>query len=354
MRQSLLTVALLVLVGLAWMLRDLLMLVAFAGLFAYTLDPVVGWVERRRLPGRRAMPRAVAGALVMLLLVLLAGVTLTVAIPPLVRQFTEFARAAPGSLQHLEQETRALIESQGWGRLLGNESRDTSGTVSSLLGAVESGLMSQLGGLLGGLAGLATLVLLPLFTFYLLVDGNRMRTRALEIVPADHLAQVRRLLGALDRALRAYVRGQILVCLTIGSTMAIVLGLLGLPVALLLGVAVGFAEIIPIAGFWLAASAIALEGYSVRPGLALAGVVAYMVVDYLMQTFVTPRLLGRQVRLHPLIISLSVIGGGMLLGPAGAILSLPAAAMARELLDELGPRRYGPHPPASGVTTTLS
>ena len=72
-----------------------------------------------------------------------------------------------------------------------------------------------------------------------------------------------------------------------------------------------------------------------------------------MQTFVSPRVLSRQVRLHPLIISLSVIGGGILLGPAGAILALPAAAMARTLLDELLPRRYGSEP-ASGVTTTLS
>ena len=162
MRQSVLTVTLLVLVALAWALRDLLMLVAFAGLIAYTLDPVVSWVERRGLPGRREMPRGVAATIVMLLLVLVAGAALIASIPPLVRQITEFARAAPEALQQLEQQARAVIESRGWGRLLGDGNGDTSGTISSLLGAIEHGLMSQVGGLLGSLSGLSILALLPL------------------------------------------------------------------------------------------------------------------------------------------------------------------------------------------------
>jgi predicted PurR-regulated permease PerM len=352
-RQNLLAVALLLLVALGWMLRDLLMLVAYAGLLAYALDPMVSWVDRR-LSARRAVPRGVAAAIVMVVLVLVAGGLLATTIPSLAHQVTEFARSAPGSVARLQQETRAFIESRGWGGLLGSGAGDTSVTASSLLDTLGRGFMSRLGGVIGSLAGLVTVVLLPLFTFYLLADGKRARASFLEHVPRDHLPRVQRVLDALDRALRAYVRGQGLVCLAMGSAMAIVLTVLRFPVALLLGVVVAFAEIIPIAGFWLAALAIALEGYSVRPGLAMVGLVSYIVVNNVMQTFVSPRLLGRQVRLHPLVISLSVIGGGMLLGPAGAILALPAAAMIRVLLDELLPGRYGSSPPARGVTTTLS
>jgi predicted PurR-regulated permease PerM len=352
-RQSLLTVALLALVALAWMLRDLLVLVAYAGLLAYALDPVVSGLDRM-LSRRGTVPRGVAAAMVMVLLGAIAGALLAATIPSLFRQVTEFARSAPGSLARLEQGTREFIESHGWGGLMASGEGDTSGTASSLLDAVGHGLVSRMGGLIGSLTGLVTLVLLPLFTFYLIVDGHRARTALLEILPTDRQPRAQRLMTALDGALRAYVRGQALVCLAMGGTMAIVLAGMRFPVALLLGVVVAFAEIIPIAGFWLAAVAIALEGYSVRPGLALAGVASYMVVNNLMQTFVSPRLLGRQVRLHPLVISLSVIGGGMLLGPAGAILALPAAAMIRALLDELVPRRYGSNSPASGVTTTLS
>ncbi|HUL03432.1 MAG TPA: AI-2E family transporter [Gemmatimonadales bacterium] len=353
MRQSLLTVALLAVLALAWMLRNLLVLVAYAGLLAYALNPIVNWVDRR-LSSRRTIPRGISTAIVMFLLVLAAGASLAAAIPPLVRQFTEFASAAPGSVRRLEQEIGAFINSHGWGGLVQAGGAQTAGTLNSLLEAAGRWLMSGAGGLIGSLAGLASLVLLPLFTFYMLADSDRGRSGLLTLVSPAGLPRAQRLLDALDRALRAYVRGQASVCLIMGAAMAIVLGLLGFPVALLLGVAVAFAEIIPVAGFWLAASAIALEGFTVRPELALVGVGSYVVVNNLIQTFASPRLLGRQVQLHPLIVNLSVIGGGMLLGPAGAILALPAAAMARVLLEEFVPRRQGSPSPSRGITTTLS
>jgi predicted PurR-regulated permease PerM len=77
------------------------------------------------------------------------------------------------------------------------------------------------------------------------------------------------------------------------------------------------------------------------------------VTNNLIGTFVSPRLLGRTVKLHPFVINVSVIGGGILLGPAGAILALPIAAMAKSLLDEFRPKSYRSDA-ARGVTTTLS
>src|SRR5262245_4595286 len=118
MRQSLLTVALFTLLLIAWFLRDLLMLVGFAALLAYALDPCVSWVERRRL-GRRALPRGAAAGLVLLLLVLVAGVALARAVPRLFEQLVHFARDAPAVLAHLEQELGAFIEAHGWGSLAG-------------------------------------------------------------------------------------------------------------------------------------------------------------------------------------------------------------------------------------------
>lgn len=354
MRQSLLTVAMLVLAWLAWMLRDLVMLIAFAALVAHALDPVVSWVERRRLPGRRPLSRGVAAGLVVFLLVLVAGGSIAGAVPRLLEQFVRFARAAPGALARLEHEAQAFLESRGWGGLLGIHDGDASSTASSVLSAVQHGLTSLLGNVLGRLGGLASLILLPLFSFYLLVDLSRARSSLLRRVPADRLPQAVRFLDALDRALRAYVRGQALVCLAMGTTVAIVLQLLGFPLAMLLGVVVGLGEIIPFLGAWIAASAIALDGYSRSPGFAVVGLAAYAVVNNLMGTFVSPRLLGRQVKLHPLVVNASVIGGGMLLGPAGAILALPVAAMAKSLLDEFAPEPSRSPASGSGVTTTTS
>lgn len=351
MRNSLLTVALLVLVWLAWMLRDLVMLVGFAAVFAYALDPVVSLLERVPWRRGRALPRGLAAGLCILLLVAIAGISLAQAVPRLLQQFVNFAQAAPGTLTRVEKEIQAFVAAHGLAGALGGAQEDSGATASSILASGLNGLKALLGRLLGNLGGLASLVLLPLFAFYMLADANRARAGVLARVPADRVTGVERFLDALDRALRAYVRGQALVCLAMGTAMAVVLSVLGFPVALLLGVLVGLAEIIPFLGFWLAAVAIALEGYSRSPGFALAGVGAYIVVNNLMGTFVSPRLLGGQVKLHPFLVNMAVIGGGMLLGPAGAILALPAAAIAKALLDEFGPRRYGAEAPSSGVTT---
>ena len=341
MWQSLLTVALLALVWLAWMLRDLVMLVGFAAVFAYALEPIVSAFERIPWPRGRAFPRRLAAGLVILLLALVTAVVLSQALPHLLRQFVRFANAAPGALARLEQELRAFIDRHGLGPMLGSGYTDSAAAATGVLGAIQSGLTSLLGHMAGNLGSLASVVLLPLFAFYMLADRSQARHEVLARVPARRLPQVERFLDALDRALRAYVRGQALVCLAMGTAMAIVLQILGFQVALLLGVVVGLAEIIPILGFWIAAVAIVLEGYAQGATLAVTGFVAYLIVNNLMGTFVSPRLLGGQVKLHPLVVNVAVIGGGVLLGPAGAVLALPSAAIAKSLLDEFGPRPYG-------------
>jgi len=329
----------LVMLWLTWVLRDLAILVAFAGLLAYALDPLVTRAQQMALPRGRSIPRGAAAGLVILLLGAAAGTALFYTIPPLLQQIGHFVATAPSVLAQLNQQVRAQIEAHGWTHWLGGKEGGGHSPMDSLLGALQSGSTALVGHAVGSLGGLASLALLPLFTHYLLADSARARTAFLGLVPERNAPDAERFLDALDRALRGYVRGQALVCLAMGGTMTLVLWALRFPVALLLGVMVGFGEIIPILGFWIAAAAIALEGYSKSPGLALAGVGAYAVVDYLLTTFVSPRLLGRQVKLHPFFINVSVIGGGTLLGPAGAILALPAAAMAKAVLDEFRPKR---------------
>jgi predicted PurR-regulated permease PerM len=337
-RQSLLTAALLVLAWLTWMLRDLVILIGFAAVFAYALDPVVSWLERIRGLRGRTIPRGLAAGFTIVLLAVILGTTIAVAVPRLAQQFVRFAAAVPGVLARLDQDLRVFVAAHPWAGFGGSPNGDQGGNAKAILGAIGGGVKSLAGSALGNLGGLARLVLLPLFAFYMLADAKRARSSVLAEAPRARREQGERILDALDRALRAYVRGQALVCLAMGATVGVVLALMGFPVAALLGVGVGLAEIVPILGFWIAAAAIALEGYSKSPGFAVAGVVSYIVVNNLMNTFVSPRLLGRQVKLHPFVVNVAVIGGGMLLGPGGAILALPAAAIAKSLLDEFGPR----------------
>lgn len=333
MRQSLLTVALLILAWLAWMLRDILMLVGFAALLAYALDPIVSLVERVPLPGNRHLPRGPAAFVVILAIVVLVGWSLAEAVPRLAQEIGHFVAAAPETIARVEQEARRFMEVRGWGGLLG-PSGGPGGNAASLLGTLQRWSMSLLGGIFGNIGQLIGLALLPLLAFYLLADHVAVRSSVLSFVPENLRTETTRVFDAIDPALRAYIRGQSLVCLVMGSVMSVVLQILGFPMVLFLGVAVALAEIIPVVGFWATAVTIALAGYSVTPGLALAGVIAYTVVNNVIGYLVTPRLLGREVKVHPFVITISVLGGGALLGAPGAILAVPAAAVAQAVVAE--------------------
>ena len=333
-RYALLWVAAVVVV-LVLVLRDLVLLVGFSVLLAYALLPIVAAIECPL--GRRGpqLPRGVAAAVVMLGLVTVAGWLLALAVPRIGAQAARFASGAPDALARLVQGIRAYGAAHGLSSWLDPAVEDARANVSGLLQNLVGTLASWAGHGLGGIGQLLGLALVPLLAFYLLAESKAVQVSALGFVPEGMHSEIVRLGGAVDRALRSYVRGQAIVCLVMGFTVGVALFLLGSPVALLLGLLVGFAEVIPFLGFLVAAIAIALAGLTVDPLHAVSGVAVYVVINWVIGTFVTPRVMGRYLRMHPFIVTVSVLAGTQIFGPAGALLALPGAAILQAVVGEL-------------------
>ena len=100
---------------------------------------------------------------------------------------------------------------------------------------------------------------------------------------------------------------------------------------------VGIAELIPYVGFTVAAIAIVLAGSTVSLLQAMLGLGGYIVLNWAIGTFVTPRVMGRYLKMHPFVVTVSVLAGVQLMGPAGALLALPGAAVLQEVIAELAP-----------------
>jgi predicted PurR-regulated permease PerM len=324
-------------VGLAlvWVLRDLVLLVGYSVLLAYALLPVVAALERPF--GRRGprLPRSAAAAAVTLGLVAVVGWLLALAVPRLATQAAHFASGAPGSLARVVQGAQAYGAAHGLSVWLDPVVEGVRANVSGLLGDLGVTLAGWAGRGLSGLGQVLGLALVPLLAFYLLAESRAVQASALRFVPVGAHSEIVRLGGAVDRALRSYVRGQAIVCLLMGIAAGIALALLGSPVALLLGLLVGFAELVPYLGFLVAAIAIALAGLSVSPLQAGAGVAAYAVINWAIGTFVTPRVMGRYLKMHPFVVTVSVLAGTQIFGPAGALLALPGAAVLQAVVGEL-------------------
>ena len=333
-RNAILWVAVVVVV-LMWVLRDVVLLVGYSVLLAYALLPVVTAIERPL--GRRGprLPRGAAAAIVVLGLVTVVGWLLALAVPRLAAQAARFASGAPEAMARLVQDTRAYGAAHGLSAWLDPVLEAVRVNVSGLFENLGGTLAGWAGRVLGGVGQVLELALLPLLAFYLLAESAAVQVSALRFVPEGAHSEIVRLGGAVDRALRSYVRGQAIVCLVMGTVVGICIALLGSPVALLLGLLVGFAEVVPYLGFLVAAVAIALAGLSVSPLHALAGVAAYVVINWAIGTFVTPRVMGRYLKMHPFVVTVSILAGIQIFGPAGALLALPGAAMLQAVVGEL-------------------
>ncbi|HET9325889.1 MAG TPA: AI-2E family transporter [Candidatus Eisenbacteria bacterium] len=327
-RTALLVVAGMVAVALMWMLRSIVMMVVFATLLAYALDPLVARVTRIPLPRGARIPQPAAAGLVMAALVAVTIWATVVITPQLLSEAASLFTGLPERLQTLMAQFGQIAADAGYGGAVG----PTMDHLQDALPQLQTWLIGWLGRMFSNVVQLAGALVIPLLAFYLLAERGAVRASLLRFVPVDAHVQLEKAGRAIDRALASYVRGQAIVCLVSGTVMTMALTAIGISHALLLGFLVAVAEILPFVGFWIAAVAIGLVGLGEGPGRAALALGAYAVSNGLIALLVTPRVMGRHLKMHPFVVTVSVLAGGELLGPPGVLLALPLAAIAQSLV----------------------
>ncbi len=300
-----------------------------AAVLAYIGDPLVDRLEARKLS------RTLSVTLVFLILSLVALALLLILVPMLERQFILLGSKLPLYLDTLQQKVLPSLSAY-----LGvdNATFDLA-TLKNLVreqwgGTVKGAfaLLSRSG--MTVLAWGANLMLIPVVTFYLLRDWDILVARIHELIPRRAEAVVARLARASDEVLGAFLRGQLLVMLALGSIYSVGLSLVGLELALLIGMLAGLVSFVPYLGFIVgivAAGVAALMQYQeLMPLLYIAGV--FMVGQAAEGMLLTPLLVGDKIGLHPVAVIFAVLAGGQLFGFVGILLALPVAAVVMVLL----------------------
>ncbi|MCK9236639.1 MAG: AI-2E family transporter [Thiopseudomonas sp.] len=185
---------------------------------------------------------------------------------------------------------------------------------------------------------LANLLLIPVVTFYLLIDWPAIIKRLRQLVPRRFEAISNKLAGECHEVLGAFIHGQLLVMLSLGVIYTVGLTVVGLELALIVGVIAAFASLVPNLGFIIGLVLALLAGLF-QFGLnyyALAGIAFVFIAGRLLESmFLTQALVGDRLGLHPVTVMFALLVGSQLLGFTGVLLALPVAAMLMVLLGYL-------------------
>jgi predicted PurR-regulated permease PerM len=181
---------------------------------------------------------------------------------------------------------------------------------------------------------LVNLILVPVLTFYLLRDWDLLVVRFREILPRRYATKCIELSLECDEMLAAFLRGQVMVMLALATIYTIGLTIIGLELALLVGVIAGIVSFVPylglIVGIGLAAAAAFFQFHEWFPVLMVIGV--FGIAQAIEAVVLTPRFVGERIGLHPVAVIFSVLAGGQLFGFTGVLLALPVAAVIMVLL----------------------
>jgi len=310
---------------LLYMLRSVLTPFVAGLAVAYFLDPLADRLERV------GFSRAMAVAVIIATFFLIVIVLLALLIPVAQVQIAGFIDRVPGYMESLRGQLAPLIARLEHA-LPENQLEQLRSAAGSQAGSAIEWVGSLFRRVLSGGVALFNLVSLvvvaPLVAFYMLRDWDRLVEGIDDLLPKRIQPTVRAQAAEIDRTLSGFVRGQALVCLLLGTFYAVGLSLVGLEFGLIVGLGTGLMSFIPYFGMGLGlivGMGIALAQFSDWMPIALtAGVFALgQVIE---GNFLTPRLVGDRVGLHPVWVLFAVLAGGALLGFAGVILAIPVAA----------------------------
>jgi predicted PurR-regulated permease PerM len=288
----------------------------------------------------RFMPRGLAILLSFLLVVGLVVLAALYLVPLVVEQLASLISAVPGIANTVGQYLQDALDSlQNGGYLPGDPQQIFSRVRDDLASAVQTIAESVLGGAFGIITstiGFAvTLFGVVFIGAYLLVDVRRVKAAFLRAAPREYRSDAKTLWEALGYSLSRYLGGLALVCAIQGAISAVGLFLLGVPYALVLGAVVSVMAVIPYLGAWISGTTAVIVALTVSPTTALLTALLFLAIQQLEGNFLTPKIQGNTLHVHPILVFLAVIIGGGLGGIVGVIVAVPTLAVLRVLFDFL-------------------
>jgi predicted PurR-regulated permease PerM len=320
----------LLLAGAIYALRGVLTPVAIAFLLAYLLDPIIDRLEKL------GVSRGVGIALILATVSIGLGLFALLVLPAIVRDIGSLLQSVPQAIERLRDVAAPYLAAQGielpessddiLELLRGDPSiaKGAAGTLKAIAKGVFGGTASFFG-------AIASALLIPMLTFYLLLDFRPIVETARDLIPTRYRDKIVTVLGEIDEVLGQFLRGQLTVMAILAVLYAIGYTLVGVRLAVPIGIVAGLVSFIPYVGgiiaLGLAGLMVALHFTGWMQLISLVAV--YAVIQVLEGFVITPRVVGDKLGLSPVWVLLALMAGGDLFGFVGVMIALPLAAVIK-------------------------
>jgi len=298
-----------------------------AAFIAYLLDPVADKLTKWR------MSRTFAVSLIFVIMTMIVSLLFFLLIPMLFKQLVSFIHSVPTYIHTIQSYVVPYLKDLGVHvetipiddvkRLLGDNWQKAGGMFAEVLKGVTASSLSVA-------HFFANVVLIPVVCFYLLRDWSHLLNVIQVSLPSAYKDKVLMLAQQCDEVLSAFIRGQLLVMLSLGVIYSIGLTIVGLDLALFLGTMAGLASVVPYLGAIVGVFSSVLVAYmqfgDVMPVIWV--LVVFGIGQALEGTLLTPVLVGDKIGLHPVAVIFAIMAGGQLAGFVGVLVALPVAAVA--------------------------
>ena len=310
--------------GLLAQFASIALILAFAVLLTYALLPIVNFLDRSRW-----IPRGLAVLLVYLaLFAAVAGFVALVSVP-LAKQAEQLANDYPKYASQFKAEFPKL-QDQLERRNIDLKLEERADEFTKNLESTAGNVVSRTGSILAGVFGTISTVFIVLFvTAYFLLSGKSIVSSMLAMAPRNRQRMLKKLFADYDRTLGNFVRGQLLISFIVALVVGIFSAAVGLPYFVLIGLVAGITSLVPVVGALLGMVLPVIIAAFVNPILIPVFIVFFVVFNEVTDKILYPRIVGRAVDLHPLLVFFGLLVAVQIAGVTGALLATPLLALLK-------------------------
>lgn len=305
-------------------------------ILAFILNPLVNYFCRLRLwRGGFGINRGFAVLLAFLCTTLLVAMVGTFVVLPFIHEFDKFIIELPAMVVKIQNISMDIEQRASLLEIPANVNGIIQQTVASAAAFSADLARRMLQAILGVATSIVQLVVVPVLTYYFLKDWLMLKEKIIVLFTVESRQRVRTVIEEIALVISGYIRGQVLISIVIGIIVFSGMYLLEIEYPLVLGLLAACTETIPIVGPIIGSVPAIMLAYLVSPALAFKVIIFYIIVHQLENHIVVPNIMGHTIALHPVVVIISLLIGGQLLGIIGMMLAVPAAAILKVLVRQL-------------------